>query len=439
MPLMDAYTCKFGGTSLATADAIRRAVNIVEADPRRRFIVPSAPGKRHADDTKVTDLFLRWHSAITNDLDPSQPIAAIRERFESLVTELRLDVNIGAEIDTIAENAPKTESPDYLASRGEYLNARILARLLNAHFVEPADSIRFDYEGQIAEDTYDRLAKALTREGRHVIPGYYGADPDGKVRTFSRGGSDVTGSIVARATDSTLYENWTDVSGIRMTDPRIVPDARRIDEITYLELRELAYMAASVVHDEAIFPLRKAAIPMNIRNTMDPDEPGTLILPERAPVRPVCGIAGLAGFSMINIEKTMMNREIGFARKVLSILEDHRVSLEHMPTGIDTISLIVRNDLLKRHGKSIVLEIDRVCQPDRVWLTPDIALIATVGEGMNHHKGVAARLCGALADASVNIRVIDQGSSETNIIVGVDESDLAPAVQAIYRAFEDWK
>lgn len=435
---MESITCKFGGTSLADADAIRAAMAIVRGDPRRRFVVPSAPGKRSEDDKKITDLLLGWYHALQNDLDPAQPIATVRERFTTLAEALGSRLDIEAEIAAIQTTALDHEEPDFMASRGEHLNGKLIAELLGATFVEPAEHIRFDAEGNLDETTYETLGAALSGDGVFVVPGFYGADAAGRIRTFSRGGSDVTGSIVARASGSILYENWTDVSGIRMTDPRMVPDARRIEEITYGELRELAYMGASVVHDEAIFPLRSAGIPMNIRNSRAPDEPGTMIVREREPVKAVCGIAGRPGFSMINIEKTMMNREVGFARRVLSILERHQVSFEHMPTGIDTISLIVINEELKQHGESIVLEIDRTLEPDRVSLTPGIALIATVGEGMNHHVGVAARLCGALAEASVNVRVLDQGSSEMNIIVGVDELDMEKAVRAIYDAFADW-
>ncbi len=435
---MESITCKFGGTSLADAGAIRAAVEIVRSDPRRRFVVASAPGKRDPDDKKVTDLLLGWFLALQNDLDASQPIETVTQRFSELACALGAGVDVEGEIRAIESAAKEHDEADFLASRGEYLNALILADVLDATFVDPLKHIRFDFEGNLDDSTYPVLGSALEGDGLFVIPGFYGADPDGRIRTFTRGGSDVTGSVVARASGSILYENWTDVSGIRMCDPRIVPDARRIDEITYGELRELAYMGASVVHDEAIFPLRSAGIPMNIRNTRDPEDPGTMIVPERTPEQPICGIAGRKGFTMINIEKTMMNREVGFARRALSVLEEHRVSFEHMPSGIDTISLIVKNEELKQHGEAIVLGIDRVCQPDRVWLTPRIALIATVGEGMNHHVGVAARLCGALAAASVNVRVLDQGSSEMNIIVGVDESDMDTAVGAIYDAFNDW-
>ena len=400
--------------------------------------MPSAPGKRNADDKKVTDLLLSWFHALQNDRDASQPISTIKERFRELAKGLGSQFDVEREIEGIASEAASHSESDFLASRGEYLNACILADLLGARFVDPTKFVRFDLEGVLDESTYTLLGEALSGDGLFVIPGFYGADSEGRVRTFSRGGSDVTGSLVARASGSILYENWTDVSGIRMTDPRIVPEARQISEITYGELRELAYMGASVVHDEAIFPLRPVGIPMNIRNTRAPEDPGTMIVADREPTQPVCGIAGRSGFTMVNIEKTMMNREVGFARRALSVLETHGVSFEHMPSGIDTISLIVNNEELKQHGEALVLGIDEECNPDRVWLTPNIALIATVGEGMNHHVGVAARLCNALADANVNLRVLDQGSSEMNIIVGVDDVDMEAAVRAIYHAFEQW-
>lgn len=435
---MDSITCKFGGTSLADADAVRAAVAIIHADPRRRFIVPSAPGKRNPEDKKVTDLLLSLFHTLRDDRHSSESVATIKRRFRELVEDLDSTFDVEGEIDAIVLEAGSHSEPDFLASRGEYLNGRILADLLDATFVDPSEYVRFDREGVLDESTYEILGRALEGDGLFVIPGFYGADAEGHVFTFSRGGSDVTGSLVARASGSILYENWTDVSGIRMTDPRIVPEARLIEEITYGELRELAYMGASVVHDEAIFPLRPVGIPMNIRNTRAPDDPGTMIVAEREPVQPVCGIAGRSGFTMINIEKTMMNREVGFALRALTVLAEHGVSFEHMPSGIDTISLIVKNEELKQHGRALVEGIDEACDPDRVWLTPNIALIATVGEGMNHHVGVAARLCGALAKANVNVRVLDQGSSEMNIIVGVDEADMEAAVRAIYHAFEDW-
>lgn len=435
---MNKITCKFGGTSVADAAAIRQTVNIIKSKPERRFIVPSAPGKRNPDDKKITDLLYGWYHLVRDGLDPEQPIAIVRQRFSELVRELGINLDVHGLIDAIAAEAPRHKTADYLASRGEYLNGRILAAVLGAEFVDPVQFIKFDFEGRLDPRTYDLLGERLSGKGRFVVPGFYGSDPAGAIRTFSRGGSDVTGAVVARASGSDLYENWTDVSGIRMADPKIVPHAARIDEITYAELRELAYMGATVLHDEAIFPVRGKGIPINIRNTRDPDDPGTMIVADRVAASPVRGIAARKGFTMINIEKTLMNREIGFGRRVLSVLEEHRVPFEHMPTGIDTISLIVSDEAIQNHGESIIRGIDKLCEPDRVTLAPGLALIATVGQGMNHHIGVAARLCTALANAGVNLRVIDQGSSETNIIVGVAERDMEKAVRAIYDAFESW-
>lgn len=434
---MSRITCKFGGTSLADASSIKNAAQIINSDPNRRFIVPSAPGKRSQDDKKITDLLLGWFHILEDGLDPIQPITIIRERFTTLKEELGCSINMDYLLDEIIAEAPKYDVPDYLASRGEYLNAQLLADYLGAVFIDPADYIRFDTAGLLDPASYDALAKPLSGDDRYVIPGYYGADSHGQVKTFGRGGSDVSGAIVARASGSVLYENWTDVSGIRMTDPRIVPQARKIEEITYQELRELAYMGASVLHDEAIFPLRNSRIPINIRNTKEPDNPGTMIVAKREASQPVVGIAARRGFSMINIEKTLMNRELGFAIKALTVLKDHGVNFEHMPTGIDTISLIVKDEELGRNGEAIVEAIKEICKPDCVTLQNGLAMIATVGQGMNHHIGVAKTLCATLSDdARVNIRVIDQGSSEMNIIIGVDEQDMEAAVRAIYAAFE---
>ncbi len=435
---MERITSKFGGTSLADAAAIRGAVDIVNANPARRFVVPSAPGKRSPEDKKITDLLYVWHRLLKDDLDPAQARDIIFERFSVLTHDLGLKLDVNAQFKAIDRRAENYSTPDFLASRGEFLTGLIVAELLGAVFVDPAECIRFNYEGELLEETYTMLGERLAGDGRFVVPGFYGADPKGRIRTFSRGGSDVTGSIVARASKSDLYENWTDVSGFRMTDPRIVPHAQRIDEITYSELRELSYMGANVLHDEAIFPVRRVGVPINIRNSSEPDNPGTMILPRREATQPVRGIAARKGFSMINIEKALMNKEIGFGRRVLGILEHYKVSFEHMPTGIDTISLIVKDEVLGDHGDAIVKEIEKRCDPDRVSLTSGLALIATVGQGMNHYIGVAARLCTALAEARVNLRVIDQGSSETNIIVGVEENDMERAVLAIYNAFQNW-
>jgi len=436
---MGGITCKFGGTSLADAACMRTVKDIILANPERRFVVPSAPGKRTPGDKKITDLLLAWHNLVSQGLDATQPATIIRERFAELSAELGLTIDVQSELDSIAQEAGKYKTPDFMASRGEYLCGRLMAEYLGATFIDPAECIKFDDEGLLDTASYGLLGKRLQGPGLFVIPGFYGSTPDGRVKTFSRGGSDITGSVVARAANASLYENWTDVSGFRMADPRIVPNAKHIAEITYAELRELSYMGASVLHDEAIFPVSEPGIPINIRNTKAPGDPGTMIVGRRESTTPVVGIAGRRDFTMIHLEKALMNKEIGFGRRVLSVLEQHRVSFEHMPTGIDTISLIIQDKQLANHSAAVLKGIEQQCQPDRVTLAPGLALIATVGQGMSHHVGVAGRLCTALAESGVNLRVINQGSSEMNIIIGVDENDLEKAVVAIYKAFETWK
>lgn len=435
---MSIITCKFGGTSLADADCIRQAEAIVHLDDNRRFIVPSAPGKRSPDDHKITDLLYTWHNLQQQGLSPAEPRGIIETRFKELAASLGVDVDIEGELAAIEATAKDQDTPDFLASRGEFLNGKLIAVHLGANFVDPQECILFDEAGELNPETYRVLGDRLKGEGRFVVPGFFGATPDGTVKTFSRGGSDITGAIVARATHSTLYENWSDVSGFRMADPRIVEDPKYIEEVTYQELRELSYMGASVLHDEAIRPVREIGIPVNLRNTKEPEHPGTLIVRDRISRHPVCGIAGRAGFTMINIEKAFMNKERGFGLRLLRVLEEFELGWEHMPTGIDTISLIVRDDDLGKKGPGIVRAIKERCKPDEISLVTGLAIIATVGKGMNHLVGVAARLCGALSDANINLRVIDQGSSEMNIIVGVDEEDLHDAVRAIYGAFVTW-
>lgn len=435
---MQKITCKFGGSSLAGAANIRAMQGIVDADPNRRFIVPSAPGKRHDGDRKVTDLLYAWHSIASQGLDASEPRSIIQERFEELAQALGVQFDVRPHLKEIEAQLAENQAADYMASRGEYLNGLLIAELLGAEFVDPAECIRFTAGGELDPATYEILGERLSGSGRFVIPGFYGAMPDGRIKTFSRGGSDVTGSIVARATGSALYENWTDVPGFLMADPRIVENPRGIEEVTYLELRELSYMGATVLHDEAIFPVREPGIPIQIRSTLAPELPGTRIVSHRESKHPLCGIAGRGGFSMLNIEKTLMNRERGFGRKVLSAVEELGIGWEHMPTGIDTISLIFRDEELGTQGDKLIDSVQQRCRPDSIHLVSGLAMIATVGQGMNHHIGVAARLFTALSEARVNIRLIDQGSSEMNIIVGVEEEALARAVNAIYRAFETW-
>jgi aspartate kinase len=418
---------------------LRRVQTIIEADPLRRYIVVSAPGKRTPEDRKITDLLYAWHSLEQQGLDASEPRGIIAGRFQELAGELGVAFDADAELEAVAQQGASHPEPDYMASRGEHLMARLTAEFLGGTFVEPVECIHFDEEGYLHDDTYGLLADRLKGDGLFIVPGFYGAMPDGSIKTFSRGGSDITGAIVARASGSSLYENWTDVPGFLMADPRIVPNAKPIQEVTYTELRELSYMGAHVLHDEAIFPVRKVGIPIHIRNTHVPSDPGTRIVPTRTPDQAVCGIAGRRGFTMLNITKTLMNRERGFGRRVLSVLEELGISWEHMPTGIDTISLIIKDEELGKHGPTVVKNIERRCEPDEIRLTHDLAIIATVGQGMAGHVGLAAELFSALARANVNIVVIDQGSSENNIIIGVNSGDLEPAVSAIYEALVEFK
>ncbi len=435
---MGDIVCKFGGSSLADEDQIRKAIEIVEARSERRFVVPSAPGKRDDGDTKVTDLLYLCHELARQKVDIAEPFSYLKRRFLGITEALGLDLDMKGLLDQLRVDIEQGASTDYVASRGEHLNGRILASALRAKFVEPAEVIRFGRSGTLDPDSYDGIARKLSGSGRFVIPGFYGAEADGEIKTFSRGGSDITGAVVARAISADVYENWTDVSGMLMADPRVVSDAKPVTEITYREIRELAYMGASVFHDEAMFPVREAGIPVNIRNTNCPDDAGTMILPERdMSKQALAGVAGRANFSMLFIEKALMNQTKGFGRRVLDVIAEQDISYEHSPSGIDTMSVIISDDELGGKGPELVSKIEQVLQPDRVTLLPGLALIATVGEGMSHRIGIAARLFAALADAEVNVRVIDQGASEINIIVGVEAADFERAVQAIYRAFED--
>ena len=433
---MRAVVCKFGGSSLADDRQVAQVKRIIESDARRRFIVPSAPGKRNAADTKITDLLYLCHELARQNLDFSEPYSLVRSRYVELSTKLGVPLDVGRLLDGLRKEIENGASRDFVASRGEYLCGRVIAGFLGATFIDAAEAIRFRTGGELDPASYSLLADRVDSEGVFVVPGFYGSDPDGAVRTFSRGGSDITGAIVARAVDAEVYENWTDVSGLLMADPGLVADARPVREITYREVRELAYMGASVFHDEAMFPVRSAGIPVHIRNTNRPQDPGTRILASRELTDDlIAGVAAQPAFTMLFIEKAMMNQQKGFGRQVLEVVASHDISYEHTPSGIDTMSVIMRDDQLGEKGERLVDDIRRILQPDRVELLGGLALIATVGEGMSHRIGIAARLFSALADASVNVRVIDQGASEINIIVGVEEADYERAVRAIYDAF----
>jgi len=428
---------KFGGTSVATAAQLLKVKAIIDADPRRSAIVVSAPGKAHAKDTKVTDLLYLAHELGAKGQPIDQVWSQIENRFLDIVRELKLDLDLRPVLAEAKARIQAGSTPDYAASRGEAIHGVICAALLKAVYVDASEVVFFDKVGRLDGPRTYAAIKARCPAGRRVvIPGFYGTAANGEVKTFSRGGSDVSGSIVANAVDAALYENWTDVSGFLMTDPRIVPEAKGIAEITYGELRELSYMGASVLHEEAVFPVREKAIPINIKNTNRPDDAGTLIVAERDPGHQVVvGIAGTRGFTVIALEKALMNSEIGIARKVLDVFASHGVSIEHMPSGIDTMSVIVSDKQLGGKLDAILEDLQGTVHPDALKAMPGMALIATVGLGMSHAIGTAARLFAALAKARVNVRMIDQGSSEQNIIVGVEEADLAGAIRAIYAEF----
>ncbi len=442
---MGIKVAKFGGTSLADASQFKKVQAIILADKTRKFVVPSAPGKRVSEDRKITDLLYLCHAHAQQDIKFDDVFALIATRYEQIVKELGLKLDMTAHLkaakEGIAKAAQTNAGPDFAASRGEYLNGLIMAELLGFPFVDAAEVVFFNSRGLFdSEKTQKVLSERLSKMQNAVVPGFYGSTPDGKIKTFSRGGSDISGAIVARAAHAEVYENWTDVSGLLMTDPRVVKNPRPIQTVTYRELRELAYMGATVLHDEAIFPVREAGIPVNIRNTNKPEDVGTFIVPEVAPDAKtgiITGIAGRKDFTVIAVEKSLMNQEIGFGRRLLSVLEANQVSFEHMPSGIDTISLVIADKQLDGKLEKVVEDIKNELKPDSVDVYPDMALVATVGRGMAYHPGIAAKLFAALASAGINVRMIDQGSSEINIIVGIQNSDFDNAVRAIYKAFVD--
>ena len=429
---------KFGGSSLASARQFKKVGDIIRADKTRRYVIPSAPGKRNSKDTKVTDMLYECYAAASAGASYKKILEAIKARYQEIIDGLELNLNLDHEFATIEENFVKGIGKDYAASRGEYLNGIVMANYLGYEFIDAAEVIFFDEHGNFeAELTNKELSERLEHVERAVIPGFYGSKHDGSIKTFSRGGSDVTGSIVARAIHADLYENWTDVSGFLVTDPRIVENPEVIETITYKELRELAYMGAGVLHEDAIFPVRKEGIPINIRNTNRPEDKGTLIVEStcRKPHYTITGIAGRKGFCAINIEKAMMNSEVGFGRKVLGVFEKFGISFEHMPSGIDTMTIMVHQDEFEEYEQSVIAGIHRAVEPDMVDLESDLALIAVVGRGMKGTRGTVGRIFSALAHARINVKMIDQGSSELNIIIGVKNSDFETAIKAIYDIF----
>ncbi|MFV0518096.1 MAG: aspartate kinase [Aminipila sp.] len=435
---MGVKVAKFGGSSVADAIQLTKTKEIIEADKDRRYIVVSAPGKRYDQDNKITDLLYLCKTHIDHNLPYEQVFQVICDRYMAMEINLGIDVDLLKEFDEIKKNLQEGASSDYIASRGEYLNAIITAAMLGYDFIDSAGLILFDEKGRfLEEETNTLLGEKLKKHDKAVIPGFYGTYPNGKIKTFSRGGSDITGAIVARAVGADVYENWTDVSGFLMADPRIVKNPKPISKISYKELRELSYMGASVLHEDAIYPARIAGIPINIRNTNIPSDLGTLIdsEPDTSHDRIITGIAGSKDFSVLAIYKNGMSQERGFIRRLSSILEDYDVAIEHMPSGIDTVSVVVTDKSIEGKIEDIVDEIKRKLDPSSIDLFDDMSLIATVGAGMSKRLGVSATLFTALAKSGVNVRMIDQGSSEMNIIVGVETKDFNTAIQTIYDAF----
>ncbi len=430
---------KFGGSSLADASQFKKVIKIVEAEDDRKYVVPSAPGKRFSDDVKVTDLLYRCYEKAAKGEDITEVFDAIKERYNSIIKDLGLTLSLENEFEVIRNSIILKAGRDYAASRGEYLNGIILANALGYKFIDAADVIFFKDDGSFDDEkTNDVMAGVLKDYENAVIPGFYGVMPNGTIKTFSRGGSDITGSIVARAVEADLYENWTDVNGFLMADPRVVIHPCTIGKITYSELRELSYMGATVLHEDAIFPVRCAGIPINIRNTNHPEQAGTMIVEKSDSydhLRVITGIAGKHGFSVISIEKDMMNSEFGFGRRVLEVLEKQKVSFEHLPSGIDTMSIVVSTDSINNKRERIVEKLKESVNPDSITIEDGIALVAVVGRGMKNAKGTAARVFKAIADADINIRMIDQGSSELNIIIGVGEEDFERTMNSIYHEF----
>ena len=438
---MQVKVVKFGGSSLADAEHFRQVASIIKADPARRYVVPSAPGKRFKDDIKVTDLFYACYDKVRKHENIDEVYDQIKARYNGIIAELGLNFDISGELEYVKNAMLHRSGRDYAASRGEYLNGLILSKYLGYSFIDAENVIFFKENGTFDEEKTNKvLSEELMQYERAVIPGFYGVMPNGTIKTFSRGGSDITGSIVARASGADLYENWTDVSGFMMADPRIIDNPCAIETITYRELRELSYMGATVLHEDAIFPVRYAKIPINIRNTNAPRDDGTMIVAETGSFdteKVITGIAGKKGFSVITIEKDMMNSEIGFGRKVLEVLEDNEVSFEHLPSGIDNMSIVVASAAIEGRRDKIVSAIRRAVRPDSVTIEDELALIAIVGRAMVKAKGTAARVFDAISGAGVNIRMIDQGSSEISIIVGVEEHDFDKTLSAIYSEFVD--
>lgn len=440
---MSVKVVKFGGSSLADANQFKKVAAIIKSDEKRKYVVPSAPGKRFKEDTKVTDMLYKCYELSKSGSSITEQFGLIKERYNGIISDLGLDLSLDKEFEEIEYCLKAKSGRDYAASRGEYLNGIILAKYLGYEFIDAAEVIFFDDNGSFMLDkTIEAVRERIKNVEYAVIPGFYGMMlNNGTIKTFSRGGSDITGSIIARAVRAEIYENWTDVSGVLVADPRIVENPDVINTITYKELRELSYMGATVLHEDAIFPVRTAGIPINIRNTNDPSAAGTMIVSEEngeeTVKNTITGIAGKKGFCSINIEKAMMNSEIGFVKKILDILYRNNIPFEHIPSGIDTMSIVLYSEAIEGKEDLIISQIRKEVNPDHIEIEHNIALLAVVGRRMYKTRGTAARVFAALSHARINVKMIDQGSSEMNIIVGIGESDFEDAIRCIYSIFVD--
>ena len=431
---------KFGGSSLSAAKQFAKVGEIVRSDTSRVFVVPSAPGKRNSSDIKVTDLLYECYELSKDGKNFYEPFLAVKDRYNEIIQGLNLNLSLSEAFNEIENKLLHEPEKDYTASRGEYLNGLIMANYLGFEFIDAADVIFFDENGNFdASKTNSILSQKLEELDNAVIPGFYGMSYDGKIKTFSRGGSDITGSIVASACKAGVYENWTDVSGLLMADPHIVSNPSVIKNITYKELRELAYMGASVMHEDAIFPVKKAGIPINIRNTNSPQDPGTWIVENtaRRSKYTITGIAGRKNFCSIVIAKDLMHSQPDFYRKVAQCFEENNIPLEHLPSGIDTMTVIVQEAKFIEHEQEVLSRISKIVEPESLEVEAGISLIAVVGRSMKSQTGTAAKIFRALAEARINVRMIDQGASELNIIVGVLNEDFERAIRSIYHIFVD--
>ncbi|MBO5994458.1 MAG: aspartate kinase [Firmicutes bacterium] len=437
---MKTTVLKFGGTSLADSNQIKKAADIVKSDPSRRFVVASAPGKRFDDDIKVTDLLLDCYNKASQGADFEESLMEVKVRFEEIIGDLDITFDIEPEIDLIRRNLKNYPSRSYAASRGEYLNSKILAAYLGYNFVDPYYCIKFKAGGELdSKATYSALIRTLSDLPNAVIAGFYGSGPDGNIITFSRGGSDITGSLVAKAVGADLYENWTDVSGLLAADPRIIKDPRVVEYISYRELRTLSYMGATVLHADALLPVNQAEIPVNIRNTNRPQDPGTMIvsdLPKEREKHTITGVAGRKGLSVIQVEKIMVSDGAGFTAIILDIFKNLGVPFEQCLTGIDTVTLIVRSDYFSKYKDELLKAIEEQLEPDLLLVRENLAMIAVVGESDADYQGSTVAILGAVSDKGIELNTINQGGGSLNLIIGVNETDYEEAIKAIYNSIQ---